>query len=718
MRHNFGVNSRLRIDPPWRIYLITTFFCLSFAACVESETIELPPLSLFDGGSIAEKDADIEAGFGPVSCQDDSQCDDGIMCNRDFCGWNGICTHIPDPDFCDDGVFCNGAEICHAIDGCKSGVPVVCDDHSVCTVDRCDEETRSCIYTPRDFDGDGEIDWHCLNGTDCDDFDPERGSRMSEICDDGIDNDCDGETDESECGRPEYDLCEGALEVSGSGSYLVDIRGAASNYLLSCAENDEQDVALALLLSETRDVSITANGIRAQEGTVLTTVAIRKNCDDAASESDCNSGNPGKIRLRALPAGRYFILVSSAAARQVAVEIDLREPTDSPLNTTCESPVNIAQEGGFAGDFVDVSDDYEVVCGAEGSSDLVYEFSLDERRDVVISAGNSKPDRMSFAVRTVCDDADSTVECVTGEPAVTRIHQLDPGTYYVILEGPSYQEIDFEINLAFEDPTPPPLGDDCSDPAPLSLSKVVGDTLIGKSDKVATSCGFYFKEMVYRFEIEQPSDVGLRIDGGDAPITATLSTRCGDRESELSCISNAPAVKRFRNLQPDVYYLVVESIKSTNFVLIAERLPLTLPTEVSGNERCEDAFAIPPTGGLFAGDTSRMTNDYVATKCGGNPRSNDAVFSLSLSETKRVKVQLDAAFESVFDTVLYRFIGSGDGAGECESGQESACDDDGGSGTNSQLDELLQAGDHYYVVDGLGLDNEGEYILNVEVSDP
>ncbi len=573
---------RLRKSISERIYLTAVVACLSTVRCGESETIALPPLAPFDGGSTSAVDGETDTGVQPVYCQADSDCDDGVMCNHDTCGWNGICVHIPDPDFCDDGVFCNGEEICHQFEGCSSGIPVNCEDRNVCTVGRCDEETRSCVHEPRDFDQDGEVDWHCSGGTDCDDFDPARSSRVPEICDDQIDNDCDDTTDEPDCGRPDHDLCKGALEVSGSGSYLVDIRGAAPDYELSCDDSEDRDVVLQLRLPETRDVTISATGLRASGGTESAAVAIRTDCDDISSELDCNRGSPGQIRLRALPAGSYFIFVSNQTAPQVSVEIDLRQPTDPPSNTTCESPIDATQGGRFALDFTDVSDDYELACGSEGSRDLVYEFTLETERDLVITAGSDNENRMSFAVRTNCDDPETAIQCVTGEPATTRLHQLVPGTYYVVLEGPSYREIDSEIDFAFKDPTAAPDGNGCDDPVTLSLSTAVSATLNDKTDEVATSCGFFYIDMIYRFEIEQPIDVGIRVEGGDTPMTISLATECGEQESEVTCVSNAPAVKRLRNLQPDTYYLAIESIDSTNFVAIAESLPLTVPTEVSG----------------------------------------------------------------------------------------------------------------------------------------
>lgn len=44
------------------------------------------------------------------------------------------------------------AEICVVHRGCIAGPVVACDDGSACTIDRCVEDTQSCVHAPRDTD--------------------------------------------------------------------------------------------------------------------------------------------------------------------------------------------------------------------------------------------------------------------------------------------------------------------------------------------------------------------------------------------------------------------------------------------------------------------------------------------------------------------------------------------------------------------------------------
>jgi hypothetical protein len=98
-------------------------------------------------------------------CVDATQCDDHIVCTYDSCDQAiGRCLNVPDDTQCQDGVYCDGQEKCVPLHGCEQGAVVSCDDGDACKLARCDEPTKSCQYTPRDADQDGDPDSHCPPG--------------------------------------------------------------------------------------------------------------------------------------------------------------------------------------------------------------------------------------------------------------------------------------------------------------------------------------------------------------------------------------------------------------------------------------------------------------------------------------------------------------------------------------------------------------------------
>jgi len=113
---------------------------------------------------------------------------------------------------CDDGIYCNGEETCGGNGACVAGRPVDCADDDDCTVDVCAEAERTCHRTGRDMDNDGHVDDTCARGDDCNDADPSVNPGGREICDDAIDNDCDGRRN---C---EDDQCSGNAACRNQGN--------------------------------------------------------------------------------------------------------------------------------------------------------------------------------------------------------------------------------------------------------------------------------------------------------------------------------------------------------------------------------------------------------------------------------------------------------------------------------------------------------------------
>jgi streptogramin lyase len=140
----------------------------------------------------------------PAACATDPDCKPEERCVLGYCWPRCVSsTDCPDGQACVSGAClrtCQGPDDCPAGQECRLGhcLPVEQPDGGDGADADADGGGGACI----DLDQDG-FGQNCLAGPDCDDSDPLVNPRMPEICDNGKDDNCDGRTDEAECGcRP------------------------------------------------------------------------------------------------------------------------------------------------------------------------------------------------------------------------------------------------------------------------------------------------------------------------------------------------------------------------------------------------------------------------------------------------------------------------------------------------------------------------------------
>ena len=174
-----------------------------------------------------------------VECTVDGDCDDSDPCTTDSCDMDyGTCEHGPvdgdgdgfGPEECggtdcndgDEDVFPGSAvRRCDEDADCNGHLDADNDadgsDSEGCGGDDCNDDDETfhpgaspgCGMDPEDpaddldcnglpdadNDGDTFVNDECLGGNDCDDTSPLVNPEQSEVCLDGVDQDCDGETD-------------------------------------------------------------------------------------------------------------------------------------------------------------------------------------------------------------------------------------------------------------------------------------------------------------------------------------------------------------------------------------------------------------------------------------------------------------------------------------------------------------------------------------------
>jgi hypothetical protein len=166
-------------------------------------------------------------------------CDDGDPCTLDVCNpQTGICEHTPipgcSPENCTNQVDDDGDSLIDCLDPdcandpacapdpCSGGVGSPCDDGDPCTVDDSCDEAGVCIGIYSDTDADGVCDTFdiCPGSDDTIDTDGDGVPDGCDLCpggDDSIDTDVDGVADACDCDPIDGTTYPGATEICDDG---------------------------------------------------------------------------------------------------------------------------------------------------------------------------------------------------------------------------------------------------------------------------------------------------------------------------------------------------------------------------------------------------------------------------------------------------------------------------------------------------------------------
>lgn len=300
-----------------------------------------------------------------------------------------------------------------------------------------------------------------------------------------------------------------------------------------------------------------------------------------------------------------------------------------------------------------------------------------------------------------CRLCDGSGSCIEGDDCDDGEWAVNPGADEICHDG-----IDNDCNGRADllDETCNATNDTCSSPTVLSGEGTYIGSLRGTADDYVTMCGDpLLLDAVFSITLMEGHDVGLRVMGSFNAIIS-VQTVCGNEASELYCGMNSLLA---RGLHAGTYTIIVEGGEPDSFRMSVEIAPYTEVYHVPPtNDDCTSPYILPPEGGLFVGTTVGMLNDFEGScVSSGSP---DAVFELTLAASKVV----DVYTTTNYDGVLHMHNAP------CVGGTEVACNDDSGGTRHSHINVTVGPGTFYIIVDGYSSFAEGNYEMNVVITDP
>ncbi len=630
-----------------------------------------PPALLvlhFDAGSDARADAALDAGApdeggdaapylgGP--CIDDGQCNDMIACTYDSCDKAaGRCQNIPDSSQCQDGMYCDGQEQCVPGVGCEPGTPVSCDNNNGCDTATCVESSQSCVYTLRDADQDGDPDARCDPHHDCNDLDPDVSSLHAEVCDNGIDDNCNGLIDEMPCVVPQGGSCANAVAASSNGATYLSTIGDDHTFTTSCsvttpASSQNMVAAITVPAGPAVDLDVWVSA------SVEVAVALQSTCGDAASELSCGSG-PGATSVRARgygvsPGTYYAIVTTQSPVSNIELQVSLLPSTSPPTDVDCASATPITPGSPITVSVVDPLPTHLPSACTASTGELTYAFTLSQAQDVRVYAtttrGSGNP---VIGIRAPpCTGATDELSCQANTSDALYEQDLPAGTYVITVAATS--PIDTSLDVELAPPTMPADNQTCTAPPVIAPNAALAIDLSDHESAIKDGCFPAGPDEAYDLPLPTASDVlllaqlsqtesgGLSLDAPACDATSQLACTTGDTPLRISR----------RNVRAGDWRVVVADQLGLTGILEAFVRDTVAPTLVPAGTSATCSTAVDASaGGFFTGDTSTVGVGY-SSGCDTPSQGGERVQVLSLNLTAPQRVILDmegSAYQTLLD---------------------------------------------------------------------
>lgn len=376
---------------------------------------------------------------------------------------------------------------------------------------------------------------------------------------------------------------------------------------------------------------------------------------------------------------------------------------------TCASPLALTPGEPVRGNTTQGQSAMTGSCIRGGEApEMVYSIEIERRAQLAVTMTSDYDG--ALYILGACGQMRSEIGCNDDAPTTSRSHveaTLDPGTYYVVVDGYGSGAGQFELTAAITDLQD--LAQVCSSAQTLTPGQAITGSTAGRPSYFTATCagGARSPDRVYTLDVQARSRLRLRMQSTyDGAIY--VRSDCQNPNSELACNDDHRDTRHsmlVTTVDPGRYYVYADGFSDQNagdYSMRADVAPVTGGAAQADN--CGSA------GTLAAGqdvelDTFPASDDFSAS-CGG-AGAPDVVYELTVQNRMRLRAALQ---DSEFPAALYIQRTCG------QQNTEVACAAGGGGGP-AQLDTNLQPGTYYLVVDGTTQDTFGAARLDVQLDD-
>jgi hypothetical protein len=378
-------------------------------------------------------------------------------------------------------------------------------------------------------------------------------------------------------------------------------------------------------------------------------------------------------------------------------------PNATYATGTCDSPIAIAA-GNYTGSTSRGESENEGSCANSGAREMVYKLELLSRQHVTVDV-DPHFDSVLYIRKDQCDDPDSEVACNDDAPNQHRSKVdlvLDPGTYFVFVDGYSNEGGTFSMHVAVADV--PSIADVCRQAPALAPGPAATGTTSNSFDRFNASCGDGAKgpDTPYRLELSRRVRVRVVESSNDFGPVVHVRRQCADESSEIACSdsgANDHEAAFVGTLDPGAYAVIADAVEhdADGQYTVSVETSAEQGTGTQG-DTCGDAVPLPQSEPSVVGDTF-LARDDVAGRCSG-ASAGDVIYRVEIARRSRVTARMTAEEgEHVFS--LSRTC--------ADRSTEIACE--------RAIDQVLTPGTYFLAVDGAGAGAAGRFAFDWRVRD-